>query len=418
MRTTVRQYMSFGRPARVLLANEAVEAAGLLMLAPYLADHLTHRLGLAIWLAGFILALRHFSEGLFVIGGTLADRLGYKPMIVGGCLVKALGSALFGLSAQVSWLVAAAVLTGVASAFLIPANRAYLAQAESGREVEAFAMASVLRRIGILAGPLAGISLITAGFPLLCLISAGMFAALAVVQWSLLPSCPGASAGSGRPLVAEWREALRNRLFLAFAGTMFCSYALLFQLSFGLPLEVRRVSGGRAGVTALFVLSALLGLVFQVRLTLWCERRWTPGQAMARGLVLMGVAFVPLMLPPLHGGTPVRLLPLLACAAILTVGTMMVLPFELATIATLSRGRAIGTYYSVNNLLSGIGIVCGNLLSAAAMGMSHRTGVGGLPWLVLLALAVLSAAALTAVNRGDRLSPARLAPATVGAGGG
>lgn len=416
MRTTVRQFMSFGRPARVLIANEGAEAAGLLMLAPYLADHLTHRLGLAIWLAGAILALRHFSEGLFVIGGTLADRIGYKPVIVAGCLVKALGSALFGLSGQVPWLVTASVLTGVASAFLIPANRAYLARAESGREVEAFAMASVCRRIGVLVGPLAGVALIAAGFPLLCLISAAMFGVLAAVQWRLLPPCPGASADAGRPLLAEWREALRNRLFLAFAATMFASYALLFQLSFGLPLEVRRVSGGRSWVTALFVVSALLGLVFQVRLTLWCERRWTPGQAMARGLVIMGLAFVPLIPPPAPGGTLVRLVPFLACAAMLTIGTMMVLPFELATIATLSRGRAIGTYYSVNNLLSGIGIVCGNLLSAAAMGMSRRTGLAGLPWLVLLLLAVLSAAALTAVNRGGRLSPARFTREPVGAG--
>ena len=34
MRTTVRQYMSFGRPARILLANEVAETAGLREQAP------------------------------------------------------------------------------------------------------------------------------------------------------------------------------------------------------------------------------------------------------------------------------------------------------------------------------------------------------------------------------------------------
>src|SRR4051812_17738868 len=96
---TVRQFRSFGRPARLLFVNEVAVAAGLLMLVPYLADHLAHRIGLAVWLVGTILGLRHFSEGLFFIGGTLADRVGYKPMIMAGCALEALGSGLFGMSA-------------------------------------------------------------------------------------------------------------------------------------------------------------------------------------------------------------------------------------------------------------------------------------------------------------------------------
>jgi predicted MFS family arabinose efflux permease len=135
---------------------------------------------------------------------------------------------------------------------------------------------------------------------------------------------------------------------------------------------------------------------------------------MVRGLIVMGVAFVPLMLPPPHGGPLIRLLPILLCAAILTVGTMMVFPFEMATIADLAGDHGIGTYYSVNNLLSGVGSVFGNLLSAAAMGLSRALNVSGLPWLVLLLLALMSATALTFVNRSDRLAAGRLAGAQVG----
>jgi MFS-type transporter involved in bile tolerance (Atg22 family) len=86
----------------------------------------------------------------------------------------------------------------------------------------------------------------------------------------------------------------------------------------------------------------------------------------------------------------------------------------MSTIADLAGDRGIGTYYSVNNLLSGIGSVFGNLLSAAAIGLSHTLNLAGLPWLVLLLLALLSATALTFVNRGDRLSVGRPAPVEVG----
>jgi predicted MFS family arabinose efflux permease len=410
---TVRQFRILGRPAKVLLVNEIGETAALLMLAPYLADHLTHHVGIAVWLVGLILGLRHFSEGIFAVGGTLGDRIGYKPVLVAGCALEALGCALFGLSTAVPWLIGASMFSGLSRALFIPARRAYLARAESEHKVEAFALAGVCRRLGVLIGPLAGMPLMHAGFRPLCATAAGIFVALALVQWRVLPPCAGVHEGSKRPLWAEWREALGDRVFVAFAITMFASYSLVHQLSFGLPIEVRRASGGRAGITALFVLSAVLGLAAQVRLTLWCERRWTPGQVMVRGLIVMGLAFVPLMLPPAHGGPLVRLVPIMLCAAILTVGTMMVFPFEMATIADLAGDRGIGTYYSVNNLLSGIGSVFGNLLSAAAIGLSRALNVAGLPWLVLLLLAVLSATALTVVNRGDRLSARRLAGARV-----
>ncbi|GAA0368196.1 MFS transporter [Actinoallomurus spadix] len=414
MIATVRRFLSLGRPAKVLLLNEIGETAGLLMLAPYLADHLTHHIGLAVWLVGLLLGLRHFSEGVFAMGGTLADRVGYKPVLVAGCGLEALACALFGLSAAVPWLIGASIFSGLARALFVPSRRAYLAQVEEERKVEAFALAGVCRRIGVLVGPVAGIPMMHAGFEALCLTSAAIFAVLALVQWRLLPPCAGTHQGSDRPFWAEWREALGDRVFLAFATTMFASYSLVYQLGFGLPIEVRRVSGGRAGITALFVLSAILGLAGQVRLTLWCERRWTPGQVMVRGLIVMGVAFVPLMLPPPHGGTLVRLLPVMLCAGILTIGTMMVFPFEMSTIADLAGDRGVGTYYSVNNLLSGVGSVFGNLLSAAAIGLSRALDLAGLPWLVLLLLGLLSATALTFVNRGDRLSVGRPAPAGVG----
>ncbi len=410
MIATMRQFRSFGRPAQILFVNEIGVTVALLMLAPYLADHLVHGIGMAVWLVGIVLSLRHFAEGLFVIGGTLADRIGYKPMIMAGCLLKAVGCGMFAFFTDMPWLIAASVLTGVASALFIPANRAYLAHEESERKVDAFAVFSVCRRLGVLVGPLIGIPLVQIDFRLVSLTSVVILLALTVAQWRTLPAVAGPEAGSARPMWEDWKEALGNRAFLGFAATMFASYALVFQITFGLPLEVRHVSGGQAGVTALFMISAILGLALQVRLISWCERRWTAGQAMTRGLIIMGCAFIPLMVPPLHGPVVLRLLPVLACAATLTIGTMMVFPFEMATIANLSRGRVIGTYYSVNNLLSGFGIVFGNLVSAAALGLSHSMRMASIPWLMLLLLGLLSAAALKFVDRGGRLSPAHLAP--------
>jgi DHA1 family multidrug resistance protein-like MFS transporter len=103
-------------------------------------------------------------------------------------------------------------------------------------------------------------------------------------------------------------------------------------------------------------------------------------------------------------------MPVLVCAATLSIGSMMLHPFEMATIANLADGRVIGTYYSVNNLLSGFGGVFGNLVSAAALTLSQSMGMSSLPWMVLLLLGLFSAACLKVVDRGDRLTPPRLQP--------
>jgi MFS family permease len=406
---TLRQFRSFGHPARVLFLTEFGMATALLMLAPYLAEHLVHRIGLAVWLVGLILGARHFSEGIFLFGGTLADRVGYKPVIIAGCLFKAVGCVMFALFTSIPWLVAASALSGLASALTIPAARAYLACHESERSVDAFAMFGVCRRTGVLIGPLIGIPLVAIDFRLVCLTAAALCVGLAVSQVRLLPGCAGTEAGSDRPMWMDWREALRNRPFLGFAASMFASYALLFQISFGLPLEIRHVTGGRGWVTAMFVITAVLGLAAQVRLTTWCEERWTAGQVMFRGLIVMGASFLPLtVLPAMHGGPVVRVIPILVCAVILAVGTMMVFPFEMATIAHLAEGRMIGTYYGLNNLLSGIGIIFGNVLSGFATDLARQSGMASLPWLLLFALGLFSAFGLKLVDRGDRLTPTPL----------
>jgi MFS family permease len=383
------------------------------MLMPYLADHLTNGAGIAVWTVGLILGVRNFSQqGMFLIGGTLADRLGYKPMIMLGCALRTAGFALFALSTSVPVLIAASALTGFAGALFNPAARAYLAHEEAERRVEAFALFNVFYQTGILIGPLVGVLLLEFDFRLVCLGAAAIFAVLTALQWRHLPARGGAEAGTDRPVLTDWREAFANRAFVAFAAAMIASYALSYQVYLGLPLEVRRVTGGESGVVALFTISAILGMAGQVKLTAWCKKRWSPGQAMSYGLAIMGLSFAPLTADELMSGTTLPLIPVLACAALPAIGTMMVFPFEMATIASLSGGRLIGTYYGLYNLLSGIGILAGNLLSGATMDLARSTGVTSAPWLLLLTAGLLSALGVRRLDRNGRLSPATTPPSS------
>lgn len=411
MTGALRQIGSFSRPVQVLLVNQAGINVGFYMLMPYLATYLTGHLGLAAAAAGLILGLRNLSQqGMFLLGGTLADRIGYKPLIMSGCALRVAGFGLFALSGATAVLVIAAVLTGLAGALFNPAARAYVALEAGDRKVEAFALFNVFYQLGILIGPLIGVILLGVAFPLVCVSAASVFAVLTLLQWRCLPPRRGAEAGADRPVLTDWREALANRPFVGFAVAMFASYALSFQVYLGLPLEVKQLTGGQAGVVAIYAISALLALTCQVRLTAWCRSRWSPGQAIAAGLAVLGAAFAPLALEPGGGPGPLRLAPVLAAALLLALGTMMVFPFEMAMITSLAGNRLIGTYYGLYNLLTGIGILLGNLVSGSALDLARTAGLPALPWLLLLATGAASATAVRALDRRGHLSRPDLLP--------
>ncbi|MGW8552769.1 MFS transporter [Streptomyces tubercidicus] len=436
------QFRSYDRSARLLMVNQFTINLGFYMLMPYLAAHLSGTLGLAGWLVGLVLGVRNFSQqGMFLVGGALADRFGYKPLIVAGCVLRTLGFATLGLVDSLSALLAASAATGLAGALFNPAVRAYLAAAAGDRRLEAFALFNVFYQAGILLGPLVGMVLTGVNFRVTCLVSAGIFALLSIVQIRALPargdeSVPdeaaadesasgeaapdGAAAdGGGRRragLLSLWRDVLGNRPFLLFSGAMIGSYVLSFQVYLALPLEVRRLGGegefGTAAVAGMFAVSGLSTILCQTRVTRWCKARMTAGHALARGLLTMGLAFVPLLaataLPVPAGGLgrwALAAVPPTLCALLLALGTMITYPFEMDTIVRLSGNRLVATHYGLYNTICGIGITLGNLLTGAALDASRSAGLPALPWIALPALGLACSAALHGLHRTGRLAP-------------
>jgi MFS family permease len=393
-----RGFRSFERSVRLLMVNQLAINVGFYMLMPYLASHLAGGLGLAGWTVGLVLGVRNLSQqGLFLLGGTLADRLGYRPVIVAGCLLRTAGFVLLGFADAVPALVAASALTGFAGALFNPAVRAYLAHDSGERRVEAFAMFNVFYQAGILAGPLVGLALIRVNFQLVCVVAAAVFALLTVLQLFALPSCRGVPAVS-TSVLADWRAVVTNRPFLLFTLAMAGSYVLSFQVYLALPLQL----GDPRAVSLLFVVSALVAIAGQVRITDWARRRWSASQAIVRGLALMALAFLPLILYGLAPPSAVAgVAAVMACTVLLTLGTTLTYPFEMDTVVSLSGERLVATHYGLYNTGAGIGITGGNLLVGAMLDT-------GWAWIALSALGAVSAFAVGALGRRGALIPPAL----------
>ncbi|MFG3133544.1 MFS transporter [Streptomyces tendae] len=409
MRRLRTQMASFDPAARLLMVNQFGINLGFYMLMPYLADHLSHGLGLAAWTVGLVLGVRNLSQqGMFLIGGTLADRYGCKPMILAGCALRTVAFVLLGVAQSLTALVAASALTGLAGALFNPAVRAYLA-AEAGQErrVEAFAVFNVFYQAGILLGPLAGLALLALDFRAVCVVAASVFGLLAILQARSLPARPPADRDARSALsavLADWRSIAANRPFLLFACAMSGSYVLAFQVYLALPLRARELFGGQTGLVtgAVFATSALAALSGQLKLTAWAKRTLTGPKAIAWGLALMGLAFLPVLPSPGPGavGTAAAVGALALCAVLLAWGGALLYPFEMDMVMRLSGERLVATYYGAYNTASGIAIAVGNL----AVGALFDTGVAWLPWTVLAATGMACAGAVIALERGGALA--------------
>ncbi|AJC61318.1 MFS transporter [Streptomyces sp. 769] len=420
MKEVLRQARSYDRSVQLLLLNQFTINLGFYMLMPYLAQHLSGTLGLAGWTVGLVLGVRNFSQqGMFLLGGTLADRLGYKPLIVAGCLLRTVGFAALGLVESLPALLAASAATGLAGALFNPAVRAYLAADAGERRVEAFALFNVFYQAGILLGPLVGMVLTGLDFKVTCLVSAAVFALLSAVQIRALPARRGNAGGpasEGREgVLRQWRAVLANRPFVLFSGAMIGSYVLSFQVYLALPLEVRRLGGngefGTVAVALLFAASGLGTIFGQTKVTAWCRARLAQGQALAWGLTALGLAFVPLLAAsavPVPGEGVGRWAlaagPPVLAALLLALGTMITYPFEMDTIVRLSGNRLVATHYGLYNTLCGVGITVGNLLTGAALDAARAAGLSALPWLALTVLGLACGAALYGLHRTGRIT--------------
>ncbi|MCH0542641.1 MFS transporter [Streptomyces sp. MUM 203J] len=414
MRDLIVRFRSYDRSVRLLMVNQFTINLGFYMLMPYLAAHLSGTLGLTAWVVGLVLGVRNFTQqGMFLAGGALADRFGYKPLIVAGCVLRTVAFAALGLAGSLPALIVASAATGLAGALFNPAVRAYVARDAGERRVDAFALFNVFYQAGILLGPLVGLALTAVDFRATCLVAAAVFAGLSVVQIRALPPAGGGERRAGA--AAPWRTVLANRPFLLFSTAMIGSYVLTFQVYLALPLEVRRLggegTGGTAATALLFVVSGLSTVLFQTRVTAWCAARMAPGRAMVWGLAAMGAAFLPLLAAsavPVPEGGPLRWVlaagPPALAALLLAFGTMITYPFEMDTIVQVSGDRLVATHYGLYNTVCGIGITLGNLLTGALLDAARAAGLSALPWLVLPAVGLCCAAALHALHRTGRLA--------------
>ncbi|MER6093277.1 MDR family MFS transporter [Streptomyces bluensis] len=383
---------------RLLILTQLAFNLGFFAVLPFLAEHLGTAIGLAGWMVGLVLGLRTFSQqGLFVVGGALADRYGVRPVVLAGCVLRIAGFVWLGYAAQ-SWAVIGAVLLiGFAAALFSPAVESEVArqavlweEAGGGSRTSVLALFTVAGQAGAFVGPLLGAMLLEVDFRAVCLAGAGVFVLVLAGHFRLLPQhIPGRVRMRAR---GGLRSLTRNGRFLALCCA-YGAYLLAYnQLYLILPEEVERTSGSQAPLAWLFALSSLLVVTTQLPVTRWAAHRLDLRRSMRAGLLLIAGGFlvVAATRPAGWSGTG-GLLPAAGFVVLLTLGQMLVAPAARAWVPDLAAEGRLGLYTGAMSSVSGLIV----LIGSSATGFLLDTGLPpAVPWLVLATIPAASVALL------------------------
>ncbi|WP_043670189.1 MFS transporter [Clavibacter michiganensis] len=419
--------------AAVLLSSQLVFNLGFYAVVPFLAVVMRDDLGLGALAIGLVLGARTFSQqGLFLLGGMLADRFGPRTLIAAGCVVRVSGYLGLALAADLPGFLVGAILTGFGGALFSPALQSLVAAADvrardsrrAGRP-SLFAALVLVGEIGAAVGPLAGAALLGFGFSTTVLVGAGLFASVGVALWCVIPADAGrataadarvhgsAPAGSGTrtpaapgpaPRPDRW-AAVRDRRFLAFSALFAVDLVAYNQLYLGLPLELARAGAGTAAVGSAFLAVSLLTITLQWPVAL-LAKRLGPGRALALGFGTTATGFAALALgslvPPPAGA---ELLPAAALVVCLTLGHMTAGPVTMELVPSFAASRPTASFYGLLASCGGVAVlvaggVVGSLLDAAP----------ALAWGILAALPVAAAVGLPRLLPAGASAAARTVP--------
>ncbi|MGV8873398.1 MAG: MDR family MFS transporter [Rhodococcus sp. (in: high G+C Gram-positive bacteria)] len=389
---------------RLLVLTQMTFNIGFFMVLPYLSVHLTSDLGLGAALVGVVLGIRTFSQqGLFFVGGTLADRWGIKPVVLVGCALRVLGFLGLAVFDSLAGVVATTVMVGFAAALFSPAVESAVA-IEAGKSdgdsgptrVETFALMSVCGQIGSFTGPLVGSVLLLADFRITCLAAAGVFVLVIFAHLRWLPREPGEHRDD--PWLSGWTDVVHNRTFVLFAVAISAQLVAYNQLYLLLPLEVERAWGSQTVLGWFFAISAVLVVAAQLPIT----RRiapFSPRITLPIGFAVMAASFVLVAITaPLQLHGVVGLIPAALFVLLLALGQMIAMPQARDLVPLMAAERRLGSYYGFMASLGGIGVLIGSIALGAVIDASPDTGWGAaIPWLVAALFPIASVIGLRVV---------------------
>jgi MFS family permease len=326
-------------------------------IAANLGAYTQHRYS-SLLVLGALLALYDGAEVVLKpVFGTLADRIGARPVLLGGLLGFAAASAAFALADNTALLWLARLGQGAAASAFSPAASALVARLNpKSSHGRAFGSYGFYKSLGYTAGPLLGGALVTlGGLDLLFAVMAAV--ALAVLAWAAaaVPAVP--PLPRTRQTLLDLGRRVSNPGFLRPAAALAGATAALSAGVGFLP-----VSGAVAGLSPLFtgaavsVLAATAALVQPNAGRALDAGRFTAATGLSVGLTITAAGLAAATIPGLAG--------VLLAAIGIGAGTGLITPVGFAALAGTTPPEHLGQTMGAAEIGRELGDAGGPLLVA------------------------------------------------------
>ncbi|WP_261392848.1 MFS transporter [Rhodococcus sp. BP22] len=328
---------------------------------------------------GLLLALYDGAEVLLKpVFGTLADKIGAKPVLLGGLIGFAAASLLFVLVADTNWLWLARLGQGAAASAFSPAASSLVARLNpKAKRGKGFGTYGFYKSLGYTAGPLLGGAIVWLGdLALLFAVTTVLAGAVAIWARAVVPAVP--ALPRQRQTVIDLARRLSDSHFLRPTIALAAATAALSVGVGFLPVSGAAAGLGSIETGAAVSVLALCAALTQPRAGRALDSRTisaTAGMAAGLGLTALGLAAA--MLPGLAG--------LLGAGVAIGIGTGIITPIAFASLAASTPEERMGQTMGAAELGRELGDAGGPLLVAGVAAATTLTaGFGALAALVLL----------------------------------
>jgi MFS family permease len=407
LQRTRKVYSEYPRAFWIYNIIVFIDRLGGFMLYPFFALYLTQKFDIGMSTVGLLFGIFSITGMIgSALGGAIADRMGRKTVIIFSLILSSLSALGMGFAPTLAIFIAVILLVGTLSSIGHPAHEAVVADLlPPEKRAEGYGIIRVVFNVAvIIAPPIAGL-LIANSYLTLFIVDAVISLISAAIVLLALPETKPQAQTHAKPetmkqTFAGYGRVFRDTPFVAFIGVTVMMTLVYMNMNSTLGVYLRDQHGlPEARYGWLLSINAIIVVLCQFWVTRRLEK-YKPMLMMAAGSLLYAVGFA------MYGFVPTFALFIMAMI-IITIGEMVVTPFQQSLVASFAPEHMRGRYMAVSGLSWSISFTVGPYFAGVLLDSSNPS----LLWAFCGLVGILATLGFVFLNKTYRAPATSVEPA-------